>query len=70
MKNYLHEGIDLENTIKIWECKDCGKQFEDDGNYNSDICPYCGSGYTTHEHVDKKEWEYKKIDMKYEVYSK
>jgi rRNA maturation endonuclease Nob1 len=51
MNNNLHEGIDLENTKIVWECEDCGKKFDDDGSYQSDICPHCGSGYTTHEHV-------------------
>jgi len=53
MVDHLHEGIDLENTKIVWHCEDCGNEFDDDGNYDSDICPKCGSGYTTHEHVSK-----------------
>jgi rRNA maturation endonuclease Nob1 len=53
MKDYLHEGIDLENTKIVWSCEDCGKEFEDDRSYESYICPYCGSSYTTHEHLSK-----------------
>lgn len=50
MNDYLHEGIDLENTKIAWTCEDCGTEFDDDGSYQSDICPNCGSGFTTHEH--------------------
>jgi rubrerythrin len=54
MKDYLHEGIDLENTKIRWSCENCGFGWDDDGFYDSDICPTCGSGYTTHEHIPSK----------------
>jgi rubrerythrin len=68
--DYLHEDIDLEKTIKIWQCEDCGKFFEDDGNYDSYICPYCNSEYTTHEHMDIEKWKSISSNLDYEVYRK
>ena len=51
MNTHIHKEIDLKNTKIVWECEDCGESFEDDGSYQSDICPECGSGNTMHVHV-------------------
>lgn len=50
MTDYIHDGIDLENTKIIWECDECGNEFEDDGSWESDICPKCGKQTAFHSH--------------------
>jgi rubrerythrin len=68
MDAYLHQWIDLENTTEVWDCEDCGKYFENDGSYQYDICPYCGSPNTSHEHINNKKWQEIKFKLDYEIH--